>query len=167
MYMTIKRAYIAGPMGFSESGRDFLYAKIIPLLENYGFEVLNPWTLTDPELIASAQFLKSGLRKIKRWKSVNIRIGKNNADAIKDCGLVFAVLDGSDVDSGTASEIGFAAALEKPVIGYRSDFRQSGDNEGSTVNLQVEYFIISSGGSIISRLDDFNSAADKIFTSNL
>ena len=35
--------------------------------------------------------------------------------------LVVAVLDGVDVDSGTAWEIGYAYAKGKPVIGLRTD----------------------------------------------
>jgi nucleoside 2-deoxyribosyltransferase len=56
------------------------------------------------------------------------------------------------VDSGTAAEIGYAFAMGKPILGYRGDFRLSADNEGSTVNLQVEYFITQSGGQIITEL---------------
>ena len=39
-------------------------------------------------------------------------------------------------------------------LGYRGDFRLSADNEGSTVNLQVEFFIHESGGAIVSRYED-------------
>ena len=41
-----------------------------------------------------------------------------------------AVLDGTDVDSGTAAEIGYAFARGKLIVGYRGDFRLSADNEG-------------------------------------
>lgn len=34
-----------------------------------------------------------------------------------------AIVDGSDVDSGTAAEIGIFAALGRPVIGYATDLR--------------------------------------------
>jgi hypothetical protein len=44
----------------------------------------------------------------------------------------------------------------------RGDFRLSADNEGSIVNLQVEYFICQSGGEIISKLDEFETALKKI-----
>ena len=64
--------------------------------------------------------------------------------------MVLAVLDGTDVDSGTAAEIGYAFAKGRPILGYRGDFRLSADNEGSTVNLQVEYFITASGGTIFT-----------------
>ena len=69
-----------------------------------------------------------------------------------------AVLDGTDVDSGTAAEIGYAFARGKLIVGYRGDFRLSADNEGSTVNLQVEYFIRASGGTIVERYEDLGPA---------
>jgi len=47
--------------------------------------------------------------------------GLRRADA------VVAVLDGADVDSGVAFEIGFAHALGKPVLGVRTDYRPGAD----------------------------------------
>jgi nucleoside 2-deoxyribosyltransferase len=55
--------------------------------------------------------------------------GLNNSD------IVVAVLDGVDVDSGTAWEIGYAFARGKSVIGLRTDFRTLSDG---IVNLMVE-----------------------------
>jgi nucleoside 2-deoxyribosyltransferase len=83
---------------------------------------------------------------------LNAKIARANTDAIETCDIVFAVLDGADVDSGTAAEIGYAYARGKTILGYRGDFRLSADNEGSIVNLQVEYFIDRSGGFIISSI---------------
>lgn len=37
--------------------------------------------------------------------------------------VVVAVLDGPDVDSGTAYEIGYACAKGKPVVGLKTDLR--------------------------------------------
>ena len=98
-----------------------------------------------------------GQKKKDKWQKINKIIGQNNAKAIKNCNLILAVVDGTDVDSGTASEIGYGAALGKAVIGYRSDFRLSSDNEGSTVNLQVEYFIKLNGGIITTNLSDLKN----------
>lgn len=78
--------------------------------------------------------------------------------------MVFAVLDGTDVDSGTASEIGYAYALGKRILGYRGDFRLSADNEGSIVNLQVEYFIRASGGEIFNQIEGLPEAIQRIST---
>lgn len=49
---------------------------------------------------------------------------------INDCNIIVANLEGTDVDSGTAWECGYANALDKPVIGIRTDFRQRGDDGG-------------------------------------
>lgn len=156
--MSGKRVYLAGPLGFSESGRDFLYGRVIPIVAEAGFDPVDPWSLTDKKLIDDAAALPPGPEKIEAWKKLSSIIGRANADAIETSDLVFAVLDGTDVDSGTAAETGFAAALNKPVIGYRNDFRLAGDNDGSVVNLQVEYFINASGGFIINSIDELKDA---------
>lgn len=44
-------------------------------------------------------------------------------EQIRQADVVVACLEGSDADSGTSAELGFAKALNKPVIGYRTDFR--------------------------------------------
>ncbi|MEJ5362414.1 MAG: nucleoside 2-deoxyribosyltransferase [Spirochaetota bacterium] len=41
---------------------------------------------------------------------------------------VVAVVDGADVDSGTCFEMGYAYAKGIPVIGVRTDFRESADD---------------------------------------
>jgi len=64
-----------------------------------------------------------------------IIFSKNEA-AIKNSDIIVAVVDGADVDSGTAWEIGYAYALGKPILGLRTDFRTLGI-EG-TVNLMIE-----------------------------
>ena len=72
-------------------------------------------------------------------------------------------LDGTDVDSGTAAEIGYAAALHKPVVGLRLDLRVTGDNEATIVNLQIEWFIRESGGRLLdTNVDDAIAALTKV-----
>jgi len=142
------KAYLASPFGFSEAGKSFYNGTLVALVKDSGFETLDPWTLTPANLIDPILSLHSLDARRAAWMKVNPIIGQNNAAAIRRCDVVVAGLDGSDVDSGTASEIGYAAALGKIIIGYRSDFRQAGDNEGAVVNLQVEYFIRQSGGDI-------------------
>ena len=85
---------------------------------------------------------------------INRLVGQRNAELIRSVAGVLAILDGDDVDSGTAAEIGYAAALSRPVVGLRSDLRISGDNEATLVNLQVEWFVLESGGSLVTTLDD-------------
>jgi nucleoside 2-deoxyribosyltransferase len=154
--------YIASPLGFSEAGRAFYYETLIPQIESLGHGVLDPWKLSDQQKISSVLTMPPGPKKRDEWQVLNAEIGRNNHASIDQCDAVFAVLDGADVDSGTASEIGYGFAKGKPILGYRGDFRLSADNEGAVVNLQVEYFIRQSGGEIITRLADLSSALEKI-----
>ena len=147
------KVYLAGPLGFSEAGRVFLYDTLIPLIEGCAAIVIDPWTLTDPariEAVAAMPF--SGERKAA-WTVLNEEIARNNTQALDACDLIVAVLDGTDVDSGTAAEIGYGFARGKPVLGYRGDIRLAADNEGAVINLQVEYFIRAGGGDIVTSLE--------------
>lgn len=148
------KAYIAGPLGFSEAGRLFYYEKFLPFIESCGLEVLDPWHMKADTIIKKDRTLPAGRPGQETWKERNLAIGEKNDKDIKECDLVIANLDGADVDSGTAAEIGYATALGKPIFGYRGDFRQAGDNEASVVNLQVEHFIYKNGGVIVETYKD-------------
>ena len=152
------KIYLAGPLGFTESGRAFHKANIIPKIQALGFEILDPWTLTDEAAIREVQSIRCEVERKRAWQTLSFTMGENNHRAIDASSLLFAVLDGADVDSGTAAEIGYAFAAGKPILGYRSDLRQSGENEGVSINLQVEYFIRKSGGQIITQLDALGDA---------
>jgi nucleoside 2-deoxyribosyltransferase len=158
----VMKIYLAGPLGFSEAGRSYKDGTLVPEIKRLGHEILDPWTLTDPRKIDAIAAMPYGPEKRDAWRKLNVEIGTNNQTAIDKSDLVFAVLDGVDVDSGTASEIGYAFAKGKRIIGYRGDFRLSADNEGSTVNLQVEYFIRQSGGEIVAKLADLVEALARL-----
>jgi hypothetical protein len=74
-------------------------------------------------------------------KQIAAQIGKSNEEMLRSCDIVLGVMDGTEVDSGTASEIGFAAALGKKCYGLRTDFRDCGEFDGQPFNLQVLYWI--------------------------
>jgi nucleoside 2-deoxyribosyltransferase len=148
------KIYLAGPLGFSEVGRSYQNAALIPELVRQGHDILDPWTLTEPRAIAAVAAMPYGPERREAWCKLNAEIAANNRAAIDRCDAVFAILDGVDVDSGTAAEIGYAFARGKPILGYRGDLRLSADNEGATVNLQVEYFIRQSGGTIVTTIAD-------------
>jgi nucleoside 2-deoxyribosyltransferase len=167
------KIYLAGPLGFSEAGRAFHDGAILRLMADLGHVAFDPWSddpppETDPELateirrvaaeVAAVRAMDYGPAKRDAWGALNLRIGAKNRAFIDACDAVLAVLDGVDVDSGTAAEIGYAFAKGKPILGYRGDFRLSADNEGSIINLQVEYFIRASGGTIIAHIADLEEA---------
>lgn len=54
-------------------------------------------------------------------------IFRRNVESIESSDTIVAILDGSDSDSGTAWECGYAYAKGKPVTGVRTDFRASED----------------------------------------
>ena len=142
------KIYVASPFGFFEAGRSFMYQEILPSLEKSGFEVIDPWQLTDKSRIDLCSCKSDKNEKERCFRELNKTIGKNNAEGLEKSDFVLAILDGTDIDSGTASEIGLAYARGKTIVGYRSDLRKTGENEGVRINLQVEYFIMSSGGEI-------------------
>ena len=115
--------------------------------------MLDPWDATAGEWFAQAQAIGEPDRTA-RLVEVNARVGRRNAEFLDRCDGVLAVLDGADVDSGTAAEIGYAMARGKPVVGLRTDLRPGGDNQATPVNLQVAYFIDASGGAVSTGVGD-------------
>jgi nucleoside 2-deoxyribosyltransferase len=150
------KVYVASPLGFSPAGQRWSAEELLPALLAAGLEPLDPWMLT-PEVdaaLAAALVLSDGPGRRTSLADVNRRIGEANAFLIREADGMLAVLDGTDVDSGTAAEIGFASALGKPIVGLRTDLRRAGDNEGAVVNLQVEYFVRATGGPIVTDVDE-------------
>jgi nucleoside 2-deoxyribosyltransferase len=144
-----RTVYLAGPLGFTDAGSRYHYEVLVPRVVAAGFDVLDPWS--------SARGIFGSLddkSSTEQLQMANQSVGRANTKMIEECGGVLAVVDGSDVDSGTAAEIGYAAAVQKPVIGLRTDFRMSGDNAASPINLQVLFFILNSGGAIAHTLDE-------------
>ena len=156
------KIYLAGPLGFSEAGSTFYYEKLVPAISKLGLQYFDPWNTKLYGRIRNTASMKYGIRKKNEWMKLNFEIGKLNRQNIETCDLVIAVLDGSDIDSGTAAEIGYAVAHGKRVIGYRGDIRLSSDNEGCMVNLQVEYLIKYSGGLITGSLDELISYLENL-----
>lgn len=158
------KIYLAGPLGFSEAGRYFYEREFIPKVKAQGFTVLDPWALTPQSEVDAVANMPDGPARREAWRKLNVKIAARNAAALDECDAVVAILDGVDVDSGTAAEIGYAFAKGKPILGYRGDFRLSADNEGAMVNLQVEYFIRQSGGDIVTSLEKLPDGLAKIKT---
>ncbi len=152
--MSATSVYVAGPDGFSEASRLFLDTRVLPWLRGLGLRVLNPWTMTTPQEMTAVISLPPGPEREKALDALNMSIGRRNyEDGIRACTFMIANLDGQEIDSGTAAEVAAAAVLGKRVFGRRSDFRLTGE-EGAVVNVQVEYFIRMSGGTIARSFED-------------
>lgn len=144
--------YLASPLGFAESTRAFMVDLAAQLRDV--LDVINPWDdqRFAAEFAALAQE-NDWAKRTARLAEINHELGRKNVAGIERADGLLAILDGVDVDSGTAAEIGYAAAKGKFVAGLRTDFRLAGDNHGSLVNLQVEYFIHTSGGCVVTTVD--------------
>ena len=138
------KVYVASPLGFTATTRDYYDLRVLKGLREAGCVPLDPWATQDVPGAAA------DIAALADWSG---RVGRRNAELIDESDALLAILDGPDVDSGTAAEVGYAAARGKPIVGVREDLRQTGDNPGVTVNLQVEYFIRSTGGSIAPSLE--------------
>lgn len=62
--------------------------------------------------------------------SIGVDIFNICKSGIDKADVVVAILDGTDHDSGTAWECGYAFGKNIPVIGVRTDFRKNGDTGG-------------------------------------
>jgi nucleoside 2-deoxyribosyltransferase len=152
----MEKLYLASPYGFTDAGIFFMQRKMIPAIQEASYQVLSPWEYSGElrKKINAIEKISDVMKQIEVWKSLNKEIGRNNQNLIKLSKVVVAVLEGTDVDSGVAAEIGYAFALKKKIIGYRSDKRITGDNVGARVNLQIEYFISESGGQIATSIHE-------------
>jgi nucleoside 2-deoxyribosyltransferase len=142
--MPPRRCYIASPLGFTEAGRDYYERVYLPALAAV-VEPIDPWSLA------------TGTPPGASDRQRALTIGRANAEAIRSCELLVAQLDGQEPDSGTVAELGYGAALGLRCYGLRSDLRQSGE-PGVTVNLQVETFVVDSGGAMVATLEELVAA---------
>lgn len=144
--------YLASGLGFShelKSYRDRIKARLIEI----GCSVLDPWEQPFHGAIEDARAITDWPARVEAFRRIARQIGKSNENMIRECDAILGVLDGLEIDSGVASEIGYAAALGKRCYGLRTDFRNCGDFDGIPINLQVLYWIEKSGGRLFRYTD--------------
>ncbi len=147
------KVYLASPLGFAASTKAYM-EELEQALAGTGIEIINPWKSDFNAAFQRANAIADYTERVVALRRLNTEVGRDNEESIRVSDAVLAVLDGVDMDSGTASEIGFAFALGKRVHGLRTDIRLIGDNEGSVINLQVQYWIEASGGKIVRTLEE-------------
>jgi len=103
--------------------------------------VLDPWNPKFHNIIEEARAIQDWSARIAAFQDIARLIGKANENMIRSCDVILGVLDGLELNSGTVSEIGFAAGLGKKCYGLRTDFPNSGDFDGIPINLHVLYWI--------------------------
>ncbi|GAB7081659.1 nucleoside 2-deoxyribosyltransferase [Megalodesulfovibrio paquesii] len=118
------RVYQAGPL-FTEAER-LWHRHLKAALEAAGLKVVWPGELFDEKELADM------------GHQAKQHIFEACRDHLEQSDVVVALLDGTQVDDGTAWEIGYAYARGIPVHGIRTDFRNAGDTAHSLVNCMIE-----------------------------
>ena len=152
------RCYVASPLGFSEAGRHYYSHVLLPALRGL-VEPVDPWAL-----IPQAEIAEAAARGEEEQMAKTI--GEANCKELRTCEFLIAVLDGQEIDAGTAAEVGYGSAVGLTCFGLRTDYRETGE-PGATVNLQVESFITLSGGRIATRLEELLELLEESITSGM
>lgn len=112
--MTKKKIYLASPF-FNEQEIEKVN-KVKNILRSKGLNVFAPIEHQHKELEFGSQ----------KWRDT---VFKSDMDAIYDCDIMVAILDGNNMDSGTAFECGVCKQINKPLIVF---------NEGNKpINLMI------------------------------
>jgi len=127
--------YIAGPL-FSWEQRELL-ERIAKICESLGFSTYLPHR-------------DAGL--FKRDEEKSSVFFRKDAEQLEKCSIIIAVLNGTDVDSGTSWEIGYGFAKGKTIIGYLDDTRVYDAEK------QVNPMIFNSAGVIVKGLDELEKS---------
>ena len=113
----IKKIYIAGPL-FNAHERNYLEL-IASELEGSGYKCFLPHR--DQSGIDDTELEGTNMSQATKDKIFNADL-----TALKEADLTVALITGYDIDSGTAAEIGFTYANDRPIIAitaYERRFR--------------------------------------------
>jgi len=146
------KIYLASPLGFSHEYSPYL-ARIKARLTKLGFEIFNPWEQPFSKAIHKASEIEDYHERLAAFAHLAKDIGSANENGIRECDILLAVLDGLEVDSGCAAELGFAVGIGKQCHGLRTDWRDTGEF-GLPMNLQVLHFIEKSGGALFRSIEE-------------
>jgi len=136
----IKKIYIAGPL-FNVHEKKYL-EDTAEVLEGADFDCFLPHrdqTGIDPEELKNNEMSQE-------TKDI---IFQTDIEALKGADLIIALVTGQDIDSGTASEIGFMFANNKPVLAITAEERRYR-------NLFTEGMFTSSVSNVEDLLDEIN-----------
>ncbi len=131
------RIYLAAPL-FSEAERSY-NTTLAELLRQHAFDVYVPQ--------------EAGDDTAHRGMAEHARIYEKNKKALSGVDMVVAVIDGADADSGTAWEMGYAAAQKKPVVALRTDFRKVGKDEHVNLMLEQSSTVVKDRDALLAQLN--------------
>lgn len=148
--MTEPLVYLAGPL-FSDQDREMLL-RIESAFRASGMRCFLPH-----REVGDLSPLKTTLGE----ELARQYVFDSDIKGVTDCSVLCALLDGPDVDSGTAAEMGFAHALAKPVFGLCTDSLR----RGRTINNMI-WGVCDGGRTIYSCLDEMIKAVVDVLVRN-
>jgi len=117
-----KWIYVAAPL-FSEAQRTFLECLVSFVSNKIDLDPVKDFFL--PHRDAGDLGIVKGQTTIFESDIIQLDVAR----------IVIAVLDGPDVDGGTAAEIGYAFSKRKPIFGLLTDFRAYAFEKGQVWRL--------------------------------
>jgi nucleoside 2-deoxyribosyltransferase len=120
--------FFAAPL-FNEAERGF-NKRVAETFRGEGFDV---W------LAQEHKFIEKSSMDEKR------QIFEEDLQALRESDIVVALLDGVDVDSGVAFEVGYAHAFKKRIVGLKTDHRVFSKIEEVNLMLEVPIVVICRG----------------------
>ena len=145
-------AYLAGPL-FSIAEREFNKTFSHHVQSRVpGLRIILPQVDAEPEA------------EVNNFAA---KVYQNCLTLLNKADVVIAILEGSDADSGTCIEMGYAVAKGIPIIGVRTDFRASQDRGVNRMVSQACTELVSTTTESIEYLADTVSAAIVQVTKNV
>merc|ERR1712136_422167 len=111
--------------GFCDSLRKYALPRVVEALEALDVEVYEPFQRN----------VQAGLIR-KDDADWAWRVAQADAEAVRSCDALFAVITGVPPDEGVCVELGIAIALGKPTFLFRDDCRPA-ESEGIPCNLML------------------------------
>lgn len=144
-----KLIYIAGPL-FSQAERDFLVRMT---------DELSRVTELDPTADFFLPHRDAGDIGVAGTRT---DIFSEDLRTLDEASIVVALLDGADVDSGTAVEIGYAYAKGKKIFGLLTDFRAHPVRQGAPAKINnMIWGACEEGQTIFGSLDKLAEALNQ------
>lgn len=125
--------YLAGPL-FTEAERAWhtqTKALLLQVAAQQGVAMKVVWPY---ELVTTEEIVRLG-------SAARTEIFRRCKDGLDNARIVVALLDGTQVDDGTAWEIGYFFSRKtagQSIIGIRTDFRKAGESVHAIVNAMIE-----------------------------
>lgn len=138
-----KSVFVSGPI-FSE-GEMWFIKQVVSAIEHLGFKAI--WAFMEERELIEKEELAGKEWTGKVYAFITERIDKSD--------FVVAILDGVDVDSGTAWEVGYAVGKGKKIIGIKTDERVYSKDQ--KVNLMIQESV-----KIVKSLDELKEELSKL-----